>query len=600
LTMIGSMIENSVVDSIRFHYNDIIKKIITKKLKEKNLSKKEKNKYYYCLAMSYTNNARELSPKTDGKLMIAYLDKAISIFKSIEDDENYWSVVNNKGFVLRKMNDFEGAIACFFSALKHQESIGYSFGVANSNGAIGLIYSDQEKHQKAILYYKKALTYFESLKNATPSDLNQITMLNFNIGGNYMKLEKLEIAEKYIYKSITANPTSDNSFQYKKLGDLDIKQKKYNEAIKKYNLGLMCAKNERAKAFLYSGLGQVYFEMNNYNLSKKFTTQAKELAESIGDLHTMEDNYKNLYLINKKNEDYKVSLEMLELYHSTKDTNNTESSRNAVEQQQLKYDFEKKELNYKLDNQKKTAAKNNLLIVLSSLLLLLLFGGYFYYRNNKQKQSIAVFEKNQIKQKLLVTQMNPHFIFNSIDNIQSLIYNKQDTDAVNYLTKFSKLTRQILENSNENYISLAEELTMTENYLAIQQLLYNNKFDFKINVDDSIDTETILLPPMLTQPFIENAIKHGLNNKLENGMINISFFLKESKLFFEVSDNGSGFDANRKTDNHKSLAMTITKERLINYTKNQNFVVQTNNITDKDQNVIGAKIQFEIPYIYEN
>jgi LytS/YehU family sensor histidine kinase len=196
--------------------------------------------------------------------------------------------------------------------------------------------------------------------------------------------------------------------------------------------------------------------------------------------------------------------------------------------------------------------------------------------------------------------MNPHFIFNSIDNIQSLIYNKQDTDAVNYLTKFSKLTRQILENSNENYISLLEEIEMTENYLVIQQLLYNNKFNFKIDIDALIDTQTILLPPMLTQPFIENAIKHGLNNKLENGMININFFLKESKLFFEVSDNGTGFDANKKATNHKSLAMTITKERLVNYSKNQDFEVQTDNIIDSNQNIVGAKIQFEIPYIYEN
>ncbi|MCY1479342.1 hypothetical protein D9M68_127780 [compost metagenome] len=141
---------------------------------------------------------------------------------------------------------------------------------------------------------------------------------------------------------------------------------------------------------------------------------------------------------------------------------------------------------------------------------------------------------------------------------------------------------------------------MIENYLSIQQLLYSNKFDYKIEVEDAIDTEAILLPPMLTQPFIENAIKHGLGNKDKNGMIEIHFYLKESKLFFEVSDNGKGFDAEKKVTNHKSLAMTITKERLVNYTKNADFIVQADNIKDTNENIVGAKISFEIPYIYEN
>src|SRR5690606_5791642 len=150
-------------------------------------------------------------------------------------------------------------------------------------------------------------------------------------------------------------------------------------------------------------------------------------------------------------------------------------------------------------------------------------------------------------------------------NIRSLINNKQNDEAVDYLGKFSKLTRQILENSNENYISLEEEVEMIENYLSIQQLLYNDKFDFTVIVENGIDVESIFLPPMLAQPFIENAIKHGLGNTLENGKIAVYFFLKDARLFFEVTDNGKGFDTDKKVGNHKSLAMTITKERLVTY-----------------------------------
>jgi sensor histidine kinase YesM len=195
--------------------------------------------------------------------------------------------------------------------------------------------------------------------------------------------------------------------------------------------------------------------------------------------------------------------------------------------------------------------------------------------------------------------MNPHFIFNSIDNIQSLIHHHQNQEAINYLAKFSKLTRQILENSNENFITLAEELVMIENYLSIQQLLYNNHFNFTITVAESIDADAILIPPMLTQPFIENAIKHGLIDQSE-GLISIHFKLEHAALLFEITDNGVGFGTSKKVGNNKSLAMKITRERLKNFSKKDNFEVHTQNIHDTHNNITGAKVFFEIPYLYEN
>lgn len=244
----------------------------------------------------------------------------------------------------------------------------------------------------------------------------------------------------------------------------------------------------------------------------------------------------------------------------------------------------------------------------TSVAFLLLAGLFFlalFFQNHflkmKQKELISDLEKKAIKQKLLLSQMNPHFIFNSIDNIKSLIYNKKDEQAVNYLTRFSKLMRQILENSNEGYISLQEEIAMIENYLVIQQLLYSNRFTFTIDVLPTIDVESVYVPPMLTQPFIENAIKHGLKNKQEHGQVRIRFYKGESQLFFEVTDNGSGFDRTEKESNHhKSLAVAMTKERLIYYTKKEDFELHLENIIDEEQRIVGAKINFEIPYIYEN
>lgn len=242
----------------------------------------------------------------------------------------------------------------------------------------------------------------------------------------------------------------------------------------------------------------------------------------------------------------------------------------------------------------------------TTLILLLVVGLFFlafifqnYFSKLKNKQFISDLEKQSLNQKLLLTQMNPHFIFNSIDNIKSLIYNKKEEQAVNYLTKFSLLTRQILENSNEDYISLLEEVTMLENYLVIQQLLHNNKFEFTISVSPTIDKESTFIPPMLTQPFVENAIKHGLKNKNENGKVTIHFYEMKTQFFFEVTDNGNGLNNNEKENNHKSLAIAMTKKRLEYYTKKSEFLLQMENIFDANEKIIGTKINFEIPYIYE-
>lgn len=250
------------------------------------------------------------------------------------------------------------------------------------------------------------------------------------------------------------------------------------------------------------------------------------------------------------------------------------------------------------DNELLLTRLENFLWIAGVIVLILLLGFVLTWMNARK---IKMQNKQLLtEQKLRRSQMNPHFIFNSIQNVRSLINNKQDAEAVNYINKFSALTRQILESSDESYTSLTEEINLIENYIALQQLLYTNKFTYTITVDEAIDTDTLFLPPMLSQPFIENAIKHGLSHKAQNGLLKIRFYLKKKSLIFEVIDNGSGFDDSKKPDNHKSMAMEITKKRLAHYSKNNDFVVHADTIIDEYKNSVGAKVSFEIPYIYEN
>jgi len=586
--------------------NRLIGKMASQYLQKKS-TPEMRQKYIQYLAFYYNTLATEYGNNRDIVNAITAADKSIALLKSEKlYDDMYYGVIS-KGALYGRINEYEKAISLLFSALKYYESrpkkLG-EIGIVEAQANLASIYSQQKNYEKSIEYYKKTAEYYLAQTTSYVQNDYGLCVTYLSCGNNYRLLKKYPEALDYLSKGLVLAKKTKNGYltsvSLSKIALLKMDEQKYDEAEALLKQALTGDINELATANAYIILGKMYYLKKDYKNAETYLNKGFPLSIKNKDISLQEMAAEYLFKVNKENSNFKKALEIKEFQQTLADSSKAEASKNAMVQQELRYNFEKKELNYKLTAEKEKAAKNNWLIALSAALLLFFLGGFFYYRNNKQKQAITVLEKNQIKQKLLITQMNPHFIFNSIENIRSLIAQNQNNDAVNYLGKFSKLTRQILENSNENYISLAEEIEMTENYLIIQQLLYNNKFDFNINVENSIDTESIFLPPMLTQPFIENAIKHGLSNTIENGKININFYIKETKLFFEVSDNGKGFENTQKNQNHKSLAMTITKERLVSYTKNQDFVVQTDNILGQDENVVGAKVRFEIPYIYEN
>lgn len=584
-------------------YSARIKAILDKRLAQNNLNAAERKAFQFSLGNWYFNEAAKIFATDDGRQAIRYFDLSCASFKKAGADQEYWMVVANKGLALRKLNRSDEAFDCFFAALRHYEQVGDAAGVASVNTAIGLAYAELDDFPKAITHYENAARYFAGLKKRTAADDYEYMNVLGSLGVAYKQVGQKAKARKLFHQEMQISEatggTKSTAYALRSLADLDIDEHKYEDAIAKYQKGLSISDDIRTRSYLLLGLWEAYFKTGRASESLKFALEAQSNAKLLKEPTTTRDVYNALYQTYKVQKNFAPALEMHEKYKAIQDSMDIGSAKDQLARQQLKYAYEKKELKLKLDAEKKNAAKNNWLIALSGLLLLIVLAGVFYYRNNKQKQAIAGLEKSQIKQKLLITQMNPHFIFNSVQNIRNLIDRHKNDDAVKYLDQFSVLTRQILENSNENYISLEEEVAMIKNYLSIQQLLYNHKFDYTIIVEDDIETDSVFLPPMLTQPFIENAIKHGLSNTETNGMIDIRFFFNAGKLFFEVTDNGKGFDT-KSVSNHKSLAMTITRERLVGYTKNQDFIVLTDNVKDRNENVVGAKVRFEIPYIYEN
>lgn len=189
---------------------------------------------------------------------------------------------------------------------------------------------------------------------------------------------------------------------------------------------------------------------------------------------------------------------------------------------------------------------------------------FWYIRLKEVKLHVLNMELNQ---KLLRLQMNPHFIFNSLTSIQNYIYSNQTHLAGQYLSDFAKLIRLILENSRHEYISLEKEVETISLYMELQLLRFSNNMEFKVDIDPLLDPEVTFLPPMLAQPFLENALEHGIKHKPKGGRIEVAYKLIGDQIRFEVRDNGVGLTASEKLPKEagvkkESLSTAICRERL--------------------------------------
>lgn len=208
--------------------------------------------------------------------------------------------------------------------------------------------------------------------------------------------------------------------------------------------------------------------------------------------------------------------------------------------------------------------KNRLWLAISTLAFLLAVSVAllldFIQRQRKLK---AQSEKIHLEQRLLRAQMEPHFIFNTLSALQSFIRFNDNEKALKYLNQFGRLLRSNLELSRESSIKLSDEIDALKNYLSLQQMRYDDAFKYAINVDVDHDLESMYIPPMLIQPFVENAILHGINLNENNGVITIDLDIMNEMLSVQVKDNGKGISKPGKPSDHKSLSTTISKERLV-------------------------------------
>ena len=242
-------------------------------------------------------------------------------------------------------------------------------------------------------------------------------------------------------------------------------------------------------------------------------------------------------------------------------------------------------------------------ILSASIFIILIL--FLFYRvrisrlklNLKQREEKLELEKNlvQLEQKALQLQMNPHFIFHTLNSIQELIATKEEKVARRYLTQFSKLMRQILDGSRTNTISLAGEIKMLTNYLSLEKFSHEDRFDFDI-ICENDELEFISVPSMILQPFAENALIHGALKAEKNGHVKIEFIILETEVKCIIKDNGPGLGTNKS--DHNSSAIEITKERLSMLSGNKNSVEIKNQ--QSENKISGVEVTVLLPIIEEN
>ncbi|MCE3225654.1 MAG: hypothetical protein K0S32_205 [Bacteroidetes bacterium] len=279
----------------------------------------------------------------------------------------------------------------------------------------------------------------------------------------------------------------------------------------------------------------------------------------------------------------------------------------------LKFISEKQRLEHAL--QLKEVNQRIIYIIFAGLVVIvgLIIAFYLYaVRQKKQEQKIE-FERKLSEAKIttLLAQINPHFVFNSLNSILSFIQNSNKEEAIKYLSKFSKIIRHVLEGSDKQTVSVHDEITILKLYIELEQLRYNHLFDFDIRVNPSIDKFNTEIPVMMLQPFIENALIHGIQNKIRisreykvsyKGELIVNYTQLSNKIVCTVTDNGIGRKKSYQLKNenffgHRSLGIKFTEKRLELLSRNECRIIYNDLHDTKTNEPTGTEVIVELPIL---
>ena len=479
--------------------------------------------------------------------------------------------------------------------------------------------------QLHILNAKDAERYFlKSLEYALRlHDHRHLGFAHSGLASVYLQQKRLIEAEKEARKGVQWFQKTNNAeaigVGYHVLGSVFAKRNMYKEAISHFNKALVQFEKAGSRKLIfdvYVQVGNVFQKQKKYETALTYYDRALSFYQQNQSMNDRVQVYRSMATVYADLGKHQLAMKYLNKYLNYMDSSAIRESSNKLAELNEQYESDQKEtvISTQADSIERAAQvralteaqlensqlRNNLqvYIIIGCVLIILLGVMIGFYRWNqtqiKQQQREA-----EMSQTLLRSQMNPHFIFNSMSVIQSYIYENDTVNSSRFLVNFSRLMRLILENSPKEFIPLETEVEILQKYLETQKLRFGERFTYAIELSENLMPEHVQIPPMIAQPFIENAIEHGQLHTIEGGIIKVYFERVGNLLRIEITDNGVGRKASekrKKSTEHKSMAMDITKARIDNL--NQKYRTDGSLLVeDFDKNLeTGTKVLISLPY----
>lgn len=541
-----------------------------------------------------------------------YLDSALNLFITMGDTTGIIFVRNNLAVAMKIKGNYTEALELYQENLTMAIKRAELQNMLLSYNNIGIAYFDWKKYDQALENYYLALNVLDSLgeENRKGSIYNNIGELYKETGDNDQALnfftKALEIHKKFDKNRSTMITTMNIGDIYNDIGKSDLAL----EYLKKALAISESIPDNTNTAMLNIHIGQVYVIQEKPDLAYKHIAKGLKIAGENDLKKLLLEAYQAFVDYARLKGDPEMIYKYGSKYMALNDSLFNERSLNAISEMETKFKTVEKEKQIavltveKKNKDLEIQLQRNQKYIIVIILLLILISVFLLFNRNRLKQikEKAKLEKLKvsIEQRMLKSQMNPHFIFNSLNSINSFIGENNTAEAQIYLTKFARLMRLILENSRKTMVSLSDEVSALELNLELEQLRFEGKFDFEIFIDPSLETEDVYLSPMLIQPFVENSIKHGLRNNKSGGMIALSFIPDNGLLICEVTDNGIGRKASENIgmNKHVSLGTEVTNERLnmLKQDSGKNAGFEIIDLTDNNNHPTGTKVIIRIPF----
>jgi len=585
--------------------------------------------YYGITGMpSYTKN------NTDN--IITYYNKAIDNFLIAKDILFAAQVTAELGYTFSTMGDYEHAFDCARRSLDLSKKSGTDFSVSWKQYNVQAALSDLARLYTTAGDYETAMNYI--LENERYGKENKSGWENFDgdIANLYCSMGRYDSAMAIANRMDTFVPVGIFPGRSALLGEIYLNgTKEYDNAIKEFTrvrdtVVKYMPDTIYSTATWLIKIGRAYDGKYNYTTALQFVRDGLKLAEEQNNRPLIMDGYKAIstvyhhlgndaeaYKYLMKHIDIKDSIQnkqfLLRIYNSKKDAED--------EKKEALLSLLDKDNKLKTEQLKQESQQKNFLFILLSALAL---AGVFVYRSiylnrknerlrlenalavqrleSEKKHAELKRQASDLQMQALRAQMNPHFIFNTLSSINWFIMENDKDTASDYLTRFSRLMRMVL-NAQKPMIPLEDELRMLQLYLDMERLRFNNSFDYSIAFTNNVDAGTVSIPPMLLQPFCENAIWHGFMNKEGQGHLLINIHSEEDMLECTITDNGvgrkqAGIFKNRSTKRERSLGLEITRERLALFSEENdaeaNFVVE--DLEDEHGMCKGTKVTLRLAY----